>query len=125
VINLGKGADRMNQNWIYFLSVVIGAILSHLINQLPQVNDSIKPWMWFPVIGLILLSVWVGLRLMSGSKEGPKPSSQRVATNMKARNIRLENVHAESTSGQPVDQYVATDLEATEDINLNNISAKQ
>jgi hypothetical protein len=121
--DLGIGADKMNQNWIYFLSVVIGAILSYLINQLPGVSDSVKPWLWFPVIGLMLLSVWVGLHLISGSKDSR--GSQRVLTNVKARNIRAKNVRAESKSGEPVDQQVATDLDATEDIDLGNISAKQ
>jgi hypothetical protein len=123
VNDLEAGAEKMNQNWIYFLSVVIGAILSYLINQLPGVPDSIKPWLWFPVIGLMLLTVWVGLRLMSSSKESP--GSQHVLTNVKARNIRAKNVSVESRSGQPVDQQVASDLEATEDIDLDNISAKQ
>jgi hypothetical protein len=121
--DLRTGADKMNQNWIYFQSVVIGAILSYLINQLPGVSDSIKPWLWFPVIGLVLLGVWVGLRLMSGSKEPQR--SQRVLMNVKARNIRTKDVSAESMSGEPVDQQVASDLEATEDIDLGNISAKQ
>jgi hypothetical protein len=133
VNDLEAGAEKMNQNWIYFLSVVIGAILSYLINQLPGVPDSIKPWLWFPVIGLMLLSVWVGLRLMSNSsasqpaQKGSTASgrSQNVLTNVKGRNIRAKDVSAESTSGEPVDQRVATDLEATEDIDLGNISAKQ
>jgi hypothetical protein len=112
-----------NPNWMYFLSVVIGAILSYLINQLPGVPDSIKSWLWFPVIGLMLLSVWVGLRLMSDSKESK--GSQDVLTNVKGRNIRVKGVTVESTSGEPVNQRVASDLEATEDIDLGNISAKQ
>jgi hypothetical protein len=120
---LGISADVMNQNWMYFLSVVVGAILSYLINQLPGVPDSIKPWLFFPVIGLMLLSVWVGLRLMSGSREGKR--SQDVLTNLKGRNIRVKDVTVESTSGEPVEQRVASDLEATEDIDLGNISAKQ
>jgi hypothetical protein len=69
------------------------------------------------------LSVWVGLHLISGSKDSR--GSQRVLTNVKARNIRAKNVRAESKSGEPVDQQVATDLDATEDIDLGNISAKQ
>jgi hypothetical protein len=113
----------MNQNWMYFLSVVVGAILSYLINQLPGVPDWIKPWLWFPVIGLMLLSVWVGLRLMSGSKEVKR--SQNVLTNLKGRNIRVKDVMVESTSSEPVDQRVVSDLEAMEDIDLGNISAKQ
>jgi phosphoglycerol transferase MdoB-like AlkP superfamily enzyme len=121
--NLGTGADVMKQNWIYFLSVVIGAILSYLINQLPGVPDSVKPWLWFPVIGLMLLSVWVGLRLMSGSSAASR--SQDVLTNAKGRNIRAKDVSAESASGEPVNQRVVSDLEATEDVDLGNISAKQ
>jgi hypothetical protein len=120
---VGIGADVMNQNLIYFLSVVIGAILSYLINQLPGVPDSIKPWLWFPVIGLMLLSVWVGLRLMSNSKEVKR--SQDVLTNLKGRNIRVKEVIVESMSSEPVDQRVLSGLEATEDIDLGNISVKQ
>jgi hypothetical protein len=120
---VGIGADVMNQNLIYFLSVVIGAILSYLINQLPGVPDSLKSWLWFPVIGLMLLSVWVGLRLMSDSKEVKR--SQDVLTNLKGRNIRVKEVIVESMSSEPVDQRVLSGLEATEDIDLGNISAKQ
>ncbi len=123
ISDLGVGADVMNQNLMYFLSVVIGAILSYLINQLPGVPDSIKSWLWFPVIGLMLLSVWVGLRLVSDSKESKR--SQDVLTNLKGRNIRIKSVTVESTSGEPVDQRVLNGLEATEDIDLDNISAKQ
>jgi hypothetical protein len=113
----------INQNWMYFLSVAIGAILSYLINQLPGVPDSIKPWLWFPVVGFILLSVRVGLHLMSGSKEVKR--SQNVLTNLKGRNIRVKDVMVESTLGEPVDQQVVSDLDATEDIDLGNISVKQ
>jgi hypothetical protein len=120
---VGIGADVMNQNLMYFLSVVIGAILSYLINQLPGVPDSIKPWLWFPVIGLMLLSVWVGLRLMSDSKEVKR--SQDVLTNLKARNIRVKDVTVEGTSGEPVDQRVLSGLEATEDVDVGNVSVKQ
>jgi hypothetical protein len=115
---VGIGADVMNQNLIYFLSVVIGAILSYLINQLPGVPDSIKPWLWF-----MLLSVWVGLRLMSDSKEVKR--SQDVLTNLKARNIRVKDVTVEGTSGEPVDQRVLSGLEATEDVDVGNVSVKQ
>jgi uncharacterized protein involved in cysteine biosynthesis len=113
----------MNQNWMYFLSVVIGAILSYLVNQLPGVPDSIKSWLWFLVIGLMLLSVWVGLRLMSDSKEAKR--SQDVLTNVKARNIQVKDVTVESTSGEPVDQRVLSGLEATEDVDVGNVSVKQ
>jgi hypothetical protein len=120
--NLGLGTDVINQNWIYFLSVVIGAMLSYLINQLPGVPDSIKSWLWFPVIALMLLSVWVGLRLMSDSKSSKR--SMHVLEDIKGRNIRIRNVTVESKSGEPVDLQVAKGLEATEDIDLDNISAK-
>jgi hypothetical protein len=118
---VGIGADVMNQNLMYFLSVVIGAILSYLINQLPGVPDSIKPWLWFPVIGLMLLSVWVGLRLMSDSKE--PESSLDVFTNVKGRNIRAKRIHVEHKSGE-LNSRVASDLEASEDIEIGDISVK-
>jgi hypothetical protein len=121
--NLGLGTDVMNQNWIYFLSVVIGAMLSYLINQLPGVPDSIKSWLWFPVIGLMLLSVWVGLRLMSDSKES-KRSQHHVVKNLKGRNIQVEDVTVESRSGELGDYHVVDGLEATGDIDLGNISVK-
>ena len=64
--------DRtMNQNLLYFLSVVVGAILSYFVNQLPNVPDNIKPWTWIPVIGLVLLSVWLGLRVSAGQSRPP------------------------------------------------------
>jgi hypothetical protein len=60
---------------------------------------------------------------MSGSKEVKR--SQNVLTNLKGRNIRVKDVMVESTLGEPVDQQVVSDLDATEDIDLGNISVKQ
>jgi hypothetical protein len=57
----------MNQNLVYFASVVVGAVLSYLINQLPGVPDGVKPWLWIPVIGLTLLGAWFGMRSQTGA----------------------------------------------------------
>jgi hypothetical protein len=120
----------MNQNLVYFASVVVGAVLSYLINQLPGGPDAVKPWLWIPVIGLTLLSAWLVMRSQAGagnqtSVNAPPQRSQDVLVGVKARNIRAKRVSAESQSGQPVDQRVASDLEAIDDIDLGDISAKQ
>jgi hypothetical protein len=121
----------MNRNLVYFAaSAVVGTLLSVAINQLPQVPDSIKPWFWIPVIGLTLLGAWLGMRSQAGagnqtSVNATPQRSQDVLVGVKARNIRAKSVSAESQSGQPVNQRVASDLEAIEDIDLGDISAKQ
>ena len=51
--------------------------------------------------------------------------SQDVLVGLKGRNIKAKDVSAESQSGEAVRQRVAIDLEATEDIDLGNVSAKQ
>jgi hypothetical protein len=50
---------------------------------------------------------------------------QEVLVGVKGRNIKAQDVSAESQSGEAVKQRVASELEATEDIDLGNISAKQ
>ncbi|NJM58766.1 MAG: hypothetical protein HC857_17010 [Synechococcales cyanobacterium RU_4_20] len=50
---------------------------------------------------------------------------QEVLVGVKGRNIKAQGVSAESQSGEAVKQRVASDLEATEDIDLGSISAKQ
>lgn len=62
----------MNQNLVYFASVVVGAGLSYLINQLPGVPDGAKPWLWMPVIGLTLLGAWFGMSLQSVASKYPE-----------------------------------------------------
>lgn len=121
--SVSPGTDVMNQSLIYFLSVVIGAILSYLINQLPGVPETVKSWLWFPVIGLMLLSVWVGLRLMSDSRGSKR--SQDVLTNLEGQKIQVKSVTVESTSGEPVDQKLLSGLKATENIDVGDVSAKQ
>ena len=51
--------------------------------------------------------------------------SQDVLVDLKGRNIKTKDVSAESRSGEAVRQRVASGLEATEDIDLGNVSAKQ
>jgi hypothetical protein len=120
----------MNQNLVYFASAFVGTLLSVAINQLPVVPDALKPWFCIPVIGLTLLSAWLVIRSQAGagnqtSVNAPPQRSQDVLVGVKARNIRAKSVSAESQSGQPVNQQVASDLEAIEDIDLGDISAKQ
>jgi len=62
----------MNQNLTYSLSVVVGAILSYFINQLPNVPDNAKPWTWIPVIGLTLLSAVLVIRLSGNNNANPR-----------------------------------------------------
>jgi hypothetical protein len=57
----------MNQNLSYFLSIVVGAILSYFINQLPNVPENVKPWTWILVIGLTLVSAVLMIRLSSNN----------------------------------------------------------
>lgn len=50
---------------------------------------------------------------------------QDVLVGVKGRNIRAKDVTAEAKSGSATHQRVASDLEAAEDIDLGNVSAKQ
>ncbi|MBD2108528.1 hypothetical protein [Nodosilinea sp. FACHB-13] len=50
---------------------------------------------------------------------------QDVLVGIKARNIRAKDVTAEVKSGEATHQRVASTLEATEDVDLGNVSAKQ
>ena len=50
---------------------------------------------------------------------------QEVLVGVKGRNIRAQDVSAEVESGAAAHQRVGTDLEATEDVDLGNVSAKQ
>jgi hypothetical protein len=50
---------------------------------------------------------------------------QDVLVGVKGRNIRAKDVTAEAEAGSAVQQRVASDLEATEDVDMGNVSAKQ
>jgi hypothetical protein len=122
----------MNQNLVYFASVVVGAVLSYLINQLPGVPDAVKPWLWISVIGLTLLSAWLVIRSQAGSgnqtsssRNAPPHDSDDVLVGVKGRNVRVKNVTVENQSGRLGNQRVASDLEAIEDIDLGDISVKK
>ncbi len=64
----------MNQNFVYFASVVVGAVLSYFVNQLPGVPDAVKHWLWIPVIGLTLLSAWLVIKSSQAPSESQKTS---------------------------------------------------
>jgi F0F1-type ATP synthase assembly protein I len=84
----------MNQNLVYFASVVVGAVLSYLINQLPGVPDAVKPWLWIPVIGLTLLSAWLVIKSSQASSESQKtsPTQSQTSFDIDARDNARVNV---------------------------------
>jgi hypothetical protein len=67
----------MNQNLTYFCSAVVSAALSYFINQLPNIPDSLKPWIWISMIGLTLMSTWLVIR-QSGGAAGTSLSGNKV-----------------------------------------------
>ncbi|MBE9028940.1 hypothetical protein IQ266_04080 [filamentous cyanobacterium LEGE 11480] len=105
------------------LNSLIGVGLAYLVNQLPTIPSSLKPWVWLLIVGFVLLATFVASRLQSNSQVPQR--SQSVLSNIKGYNIRAKDISAQNTLGEVKDQQIASNLEAQKDIDLGNISVKQ
>jgi hypothetical protein len=63
--------------------------------------------------------------LVNAIQEKAPERVQEVLVGVKGRNIRAGNLTVEAKSGEAIHQRVASDLEASEDIDLGDVSVKQ
>ena len=101
----------MNQRIIYFSSTIIGAVLSYLINQLPGISEPIKPWLTIPVIGLTVLSAWLGIKLSQSSLKQTSVSRNKVkGKENKVRGIVGANVDENDVDGEKNEISIGSDI---------------
>jgi hypothetical protein len=95
----------MNQNWVYFVSTIVGVALSYGVNQLPSVPESWKPWLPIPVVGLTVVSGW--LMTQQGSRSRTTITGNRLAGDRSK--IRAVDAEVKDNEMTGADTEITTD----------------
>ncbi len=82
----------MKQGFIHFGSAIVALGLAYLVNQLTNMPDSLKPWVPFGMVTLVVLSVWF---LMEQSRVSGRPRTTITGNTLGGDRSRIRATDAE------------------------------
>ena len=87
----------MKQGFIHFGSAIVALGLAYLVNQLPNMPDSLKPWVPFGMVPLVVLSVWF---LVQQGETAKRYKTKISGNKLKGDRSRVRATDAEVTDNE-------------------------